>query len=114
MRIFYELFPPGISEKKIITALEATGAQCQKVNNSKTNSTRCKLKKEYIDGLTGLHLLGWKIHMAILTVNSFEYLITTQDDHIFDVSVGIIESVCFEMDKKLYEQSKTVKPIRKL
>ncbi|MCK5431785.1 MAG: hypothetical protein KAJ03_03525 [Gammaproteobacteria bacterium] len=114
IQVYHDTFPSGTSATEVTSVLETTGAQCQKVAHAKTKSISCKLKKEYIYGITGLHVLGWKIHRAILTVNSFEYLITTQEERILNVSVDIIESECFEMDKDLYEQSKTVKSIRRL
>jgi len=114
MRIFHELFPQGTSAKMVFNTLKASGAQCRTENKGETSLTHCALMKEFIDGITELYVYGWRIGSVYLTKSSFEYLLTTQEDRILDVSVNIIGCEFYELDKELYEESKTIKPIRRL
>jgi len=70
--------------------------------------------KEFIDGIKELYVYGWQIGRVYLTKSSFEYLLTTQEDRILGVSVNIIGCEFYELDKDLYEESKTIKSIRRL
>jgi hypothetical protein len=114
VRIFQELFPPGTTAKTVFNTLKASGAQCRTENNGEKSLLRCALMKEFIDGIKELYVYGWRIRSVYLTRSSFEYLITTQEDRILDVSVNTIGCEAYEIDKNLYEESKTIKPIRKL
>jgi len=114
MRVFHELFPQGTAAKTVFNTLKASGAQCRTENKGETSLTHCALMKEFIDGIKELYVYGWQIGRVYLTKSSFEYLLTTQDDRILDVSVSIIGCEFYELDKDLYEKSKTIKPIRRL
>jgi hypothetical protein len=114
MRIFYELFPQGTPAITVLNTLKGSGAQCQIENNHEIDLTHCSLIKEWIYGIKELHIFGWRIHRAYLTKSSFEYSFTTQEDHILTVSVNSISCETYEIDKDLYEESKAIKPIRRL
>ena len=114
LRIFHGLFPQGTAVTTVIRTLKASGALCRTENKGEINLTHCALTKEYIDGVKELYVYGWRIGSVYLTKSSFEYLLTTQEDRILDVSVNIIGCEFYELDKKLYEESKTIKPIRRL
>jgi len=114
VRIFHELFPQGTSAKMVFNTLKASGAQCRTENKGETSLTHCVLMKEWIDGVKELYLTGWRVGSVYLTKSNFEYLLTTQEDRILDVSVNIIGCEFYELDKELYEESKTIKPIRRL
>jgi hypothetical protein len=114
MRIFYELFPQGTSAIKVLNTLKASGAQCRTEGKHEVSLTHCALIKELIYGIKELHVFGWQIRSVYLTKSSFEYLFTTQEDHILNVSVNSIGCESYELDKDLYEESKAIKPIRRL
>lgn len=114
IQIFHELFPQGTSIKIVFNTLKASGALCRTENKGEISLTHCALMKEFIDGAKELHVFGWQISSVYLTKSSFEYLLTTQEDHITDVSVNIIGCETYEIDKDIYEESKTIKPIRRL
>lgn len=114
MQIFHELFPQGTPATTVLNILKASGALCRTENKSENNLTHCVLTKEYIDGVKELYLSGWQISSVYLTKSSFEYFLITQAERILDVSVNIIGCEFYELDKDLYEESKTINPIRRL
>jgi hypothetical protein len=110
IQIFNELFPQETVADTVFNTLRASGAQCQTENNL----TQCALMKEWIYGIKELHIFGWQIGRVYLIRNSFKYLLTTKAERILNVGINIIECEAYEIDKNLYEESKTIKPIRKL
>jgi hypothetical protein len=114
MRIFHDLFPQGTSAITALNTLKSSGAQCRTENKREISLAHCALIKEWIYGIKELHVFGWQIRSVYLTKSSFEYLLTTQEDRILNVSVNSIGCETYEIDKDLYEESKTIKPIRRL
>jgi hypothetical protein len=114
MQIFHELFPQGTSAITALNTLKSSGGQCRTENKGEISLAHCALIKEWIYGIKELHVFGWQIRSVYLNKSSFEYLFTTQEDRILNVSVNSIGCETYEIDKDLYEESKTIKPIRRL
>jgi hypothetical protein len=112
IRIFQELFPPETQTTTVVDTLKDSGAQCQTEKNNEYILIHCSLTKEYIYGIRELYLSGWQTGRAYLHKSSFEYLLTTQAESILNVSVNILGCELYELDKDLYDETKTIKPIR--
>lgn len=115
--IFWQFFSsrPALSQVREILQLEG-GAACttQEEPDSDTTHTVCAFTHEYVQGMKNLTLIGWKIRSAQWQKDNFEYRITAQGERIVDVKGKILGGECYEIDKDLYEESKTIKPIRRL
>lgn len=112
INIFNKQFPKGTPIAAILTDLKASNANCHTQREQDFNVTNCILKKEYILGAYVLGLTGRKVTSAGLLKNSFEYRFSHQGNVISNLSVNIIECDGYEIDPILYQNSKTIKPIR--
>jgi hypothetical protein len=112
IKIFDELFPKGTPIATILNDLKASDANCQTQSERNIHVTNCVLTKESILGVKFLYLTGWEVKSAGLLKSSFEYRFTHQDNAISNLSVNIIECDDSAIDPVLYQNSKTIKPIR--
>ncbi|MGZ3814783.1 MAG: hypothetical protein ACXVA0_23825 [Mucilaginibacter sp.] len=114
IKIFNKQFPEGIPIAAMLTDLKASDANCHTQREQDFNVANCILKKEYVVGTKVLGLTGWKVTSAGLLKNSFEYRFTHQGNAISNLTVNIIECDGYPIDPILFQNSKTIKPIRSM
>ena len=114
IQIFHELFPQETRAKTVLKTLKDSNAICRAESKNQNSIVHCALTKEYIYGNEELYLTGWKVHSVFLTKSSFEYVLTTQEEHILNVDINSIGCEFYELDKNLYQESKIIKSIRRI
>jgi len=116
--IFWKFFPMGTLLQQIIEKMQSQGGaicttQVNAINNNITH-TVCTYAHEYVQGMKDLGLSGWKIYSAQWQKDSFEFRITAHGGQIIDVKGKVLDGECYEIDKDVYDDSKTIKLINKL
>ena len=116
--IFWQFFPMGTPLQQIIEKMQSQGGaicstQVDAINNNITH-TVCTYTHEYVQGMKDLGVTGWKIYSAQWQKDNYEFRLTTQGGQLIDVKGKVLDGECYEIDKDVYDDSKTIKLIKKL
>jgi hypothetical protein len=113
--IFVDIFPKGTPISTVVNTLRASGATCKTEYSDNSDIISCKFTKEFIYGLKDFYLFrGWRVHLARLNKNTFEYVISSKNGYLVAASSKVIGGECYELDPQRYEESKIIQPIRRL
>jgi hypothetical protein len=117
-KIFQQFFPIGTPLQQVTEKMQSEGGaicstQVDTINNNITH-TFCTYKHEYVQGMKEFGITGWKILSAQWQKDNFEFGIIAQEGRLTNVEGKVINGECYEIDKDVYEKSKTIKLIKKL
>lgn len=117
LKTFQHFFPAHTALNKVTERLMSEAdATCISQPNKNSNSpaqTTCSYSHISLVGMKEFGLTGWEIFDVYWQKNNFEFVVTTQDDHLINSIGKVLEGECYDIDVNAYKSTKTIKFIRR-